>query len=39
MFQVRVAVRSAAVNFSDILVVQGKYQEKKDPPFVVGKAF
>jgi NADPH2:quinone reductase len=33
---VRIRVRAAAVNFPDILMIQGKYQHKPDLPFVVG---
>ena len=32
----RVRVHRAAVNFADILMVQGKYQEKPPLPFVGG---
>ena len=34
--QVRVAVHSAGVNFGDLLMVQGKYQESLPLPFVPG---
>jgi NADPH:quinone reductase len=34
--QVRVRVRSAAVNFPDVLLVAGQYQVKVPPPFVPG---
>ena len=34
--QVRFRVRAAAVNFPDILMVQGKYQHRPDLPFIVG---
>lgn len=34
--EVRIRVRAAAVNFPDILMVQGKYQHKPQLPFVVG---
>jgi NADPH:quinone reductase len=37
--QVRVAIRAASLNFPDILIVQGKYQFKPDPPFVPGSEF
>jgi NADPH2:quinone reductase len=37
--QVRVRVRAAAVNFPDLLMVQGKYQHKPELPFVVGGEF
>ena len=34
--QVRVRLRAAAVNFPDILTVQGKYQHKPEMPYVPG---
>jgi NADPH2:quinone reductase len=34
--EVRIRVRAAAVNFPDILMIQGKYQHKPELPFVVG---
>jgi NADPH2:quinone reductase len=34
--QVRVRLRAAAVNFPDILTVQGKYQHKPELPYVPG---
>jgi NADPH2:quinone reductase len=34
--QVRFAVRAAAVNFPDVLLIQGKYQHKPPLPFIVG---
>ena len=34
--EVRIGVRAAAVNFPDILMIQGKYQHKPELPFVVG---
>ncbi len=34
--EVRIRVRAAAVNFPDILMVQGKYQHKPELPFIVG---
>jgi NADPH:quinone reductase len=34
--EVLVAVKAASVNFPDILMCQGKYQFKPDPPFVAG---
>jgi NADPH2:quinone reductase len=37
--QARVAIRAASLNFPDILVVQGKYQFKPEPPFVPGSEF
>ena len=33
---VRIAVRAAALNFADLLMVVGKYQEKPELPFVPG---
>jgi len=33
---VRIRVRAAAVNFPDILMIQGKYQHRPDLPFIVG---
>lgn len=33
---VRIRVRAAAVNFPDILMIQGKYQHRPELPFVVG---
>jgi NADPH:quinone reductase len=37
--EVEVAVRAAAVNFPDVLVVAGTYQVKMEPPFVPGSEF
>jgi NADPH2:quinone reductase len=37
--QVRVAVRAAAVNFPDVLLVAGHYQVPVPPPFVPGSEF
>lgn len=37
--QVRVQVKAACLNFPDILVMQGKYQFKPEPPFVPGSEF
>lgn len=37
--QVRVAIRAASLNFPDILIVQGKYQFKPEPPFVPGSEY
>jgi len=37
--EVRVRVRAAAVNFPDLLMVQGKYQHRPELPFVVGGEF
>jgi NADPH:quinone reductase len=34
---VRVAVRAACVNFPDLLMTDGKYQFKPEPPYVVGQ--
>lgn len=34
--EARVRIRAAAVNFPDILTVQGKYQHKPDLPFIPG---
>lgn len=34
--QVRVAVHAASVGFADILMVQGKYQVRPEPPFAPG---
>ena len=34
--QVRVGVHACGVNFADVLVIQGKYQEKPDLPFSPG---
>lgn len=34
--QVLVAVRAAALNFPDVLLTQGKYQFRPEPPFVPG---
>jgi|AntAceMinimDraft_12_1070368.scaffolds.fasta_scaffold201956_1 NADPH:quinone reductase-like Zn-dependent oxidoreductase len=36
---VRVKVAAAAVNFADMLMVQGQYQEKPNLPFVPGGEF
>ncbi len=33
---VRIAVHAAGVNFADSLLVVGKYQEKREPPFIPG---
>jgi NADPH:quinone reductase len=37
--EARVRVRAAAVNFPDILMVQGKYQHRPELPFIVGGEF
>lgn len=34
--QVRIAIKAAAINFADTLMIQGKYQEKPPFPFVAG---
>jgi NADPH:quinone reductase len=34
--EVRVRVEAASLNFPDLLMLQGKYQHKPDPPFTVG---
>ena len=34
---VRVSVRAACVNFPDLLMTDGKYQFKPEPPYVVGQ--
>jgi len=34
--QVRIAVRAAGVNFADLLLIQGKYQDKPNYPFAPG---
>jgi NADPH2:quinone reductase len=34
--EVRVRVEAASLNFPDLLMLQGKYQFKPDPPFTVG---
>lgn len=34
--EILVDVRAAGVNFPDLLIVAGKYQEKMEPPFVPG---
>jgi NADPH:quinone reductase len=37
--EVAVAVRAAAVNFPDVLMVAGAYQIRTEPPFVLGSEF
>jgi NADPH:quinone reductase len=37
--EVAVAVRAAAVNFPDVLMVAGAYQVRTEPPFVLGSEF
>ena len=37
--EVRVAIKAASLNFPDLLIVQGKYQMKPNPPFVPGAEF
>ena len=34
--EVRIAIRAASLNFPDILIVQGKYQFRPEPPFSPG---
>jgi len=34
--EIRIRVRAAAVNFPDILMIQGKYQHRPELPYVVG---
>ncbi len=34
--QVRVAVSAAALNFADLLRLEGRYQEREDPPLTLG---
>lgn len=34
--QLRIAVRAASVNFPDVLIVRGQYQQRPDPPLVPG---
>lgn len=34
--QVRIDVHAAGINFADTLIIQGKYQERPDPPFTPG---
>ena len=34
--EIRVAIRACGLNFADLLMVEGKYQERRDPPFVLG---
>ncbi len=37
--EVRVAIRAAGLNFPDLLMTQGKYQFRPDPPFTPGTEF
>ncbi len=37
--EVRIAIRAASLNFPDLLIVQGKYQFRPDPPFVPGAEY
>jgi len=37
--EVRLAIHAASLNFPDLLIVQGKYQFRPDPPFVPGAEF
>ena len=34
--EVRVRIRAASVNFPDLLMTEGKYQFKPEPPYIVG---
>ena len=34
--QVRIKVESAGVNFADLLIIKGRYQERPRPPFSPG---
>ena len=34
--EVRIAVKAAGLNFPDLLMTQGKYQFRPDPPFIPG---
>ncbi len=34
--QYRIAVKTCGLNFGDLLVIDGSYQEKRDPPFTPG---
>ena len=34
--QIRVAVEAAALNFGDLLLMKGQYQERVEPPFTLG---
>ena len=33
---VRIKVKSAGVNFADLLIIKGRYQERPEPPFSPG---
>jgi NADPH2:quinone reductase len=37
--EIRLAVHAASLNFPDLLIVQGKYQFRPDPPFVPGSEY
>lgn len=37
--EVKVKIEAAAVNFGDLLMVEGTYQEKHEPPFTPGTEF
>lgn len=37
--EVRVAVHACGLNFADILIIEGKYQERPDLPFTPGSEF
>lgn len=34
--EVRIRVRACGLNFADLLMIEGKYQERPDPPFTLG---
>ena len=36
MMPVRIKVKSAGVNFADLLIIRGRYQERPRPPFSPG---
>jgi NADPH2:quinone reductase len=36
---VRVAIRAAGVNFPDLLIIEGRYQTRAEPPFAPGAEF
>ena len=37
--EIRLAVHAASLNFPDLLIVQGKYQFRPDPPFTPGSEY
>lgn len=37
--EVRVRIKAASLNFPDLLMTEGKYQFRPDPPFVLGMEF